>query len=187
MTGKAPDIKNAGRDRPLCFHWKALDNDWIRSLDLPRARNRQHAEARSSVLLEALIAHLAAPGQWISYSRRKEWWTSGRRYRGASYTYMTVPAAVDELATLGLLEHDRKPPGNLGWQSRFRATSKLLKRARIPIVIYDPVELIRLKDHDGELIDYQETNNTISMRRRLDEINEALSTVDLQLRAPDIR
>ena len=172
------------RDRPLCFHWKAVDIDWIKSLDLPLPRNFKHAEARASVLLEALITNLVAPGQWVSYSRRKEWWSNGTRYRGTSYSYATVLPAVDELAALGVLEHDRKPSGNLGWQSRFRATELLQERAKIPTVIYDPVELIRLKDRDDKLNDYRDTNNTISMRRRLEEINEALSAADLELHAP---
>jgi hypothetical protein len=175
-----------GRDRPLCFHWKAADSDWIKSLGLPLFRNRKHAEATESILLEALIANLVAPGQWISYSRRKEWWSNGTRYRGTAYSYATVPPTVDELSASGLLEHDRKPPGNLGWQSRFRATPKLLQTVKIPTVIYVPIELIRLKDHDEKLIDYKDTNNTISMRRGIEEINEPLSAVELQLHAPNV-
>jgi hypothetical protein len=93
-----------------------------------------------------------------------------------------VLPAVDELAAVGLLQHDRKVPGNLGWQSRFRATTVLQETVKIPTVIYDPVELIRLKDRDDKLIDYRDTNNTISMRRRLEEINEALSAADLKPR-----
>ena len=129
-SGEAAEI-NLERDRPLCFHWKAIDDDWIIFLGLPPPRKRRYAEARASVLLEALIGNLVAPGQWISYSRRKEWWTTGRRYRGSSYSYATVLTAVDTLAALGLLEHDQKPPGNLGWQSRFRATTKLLQAVKI--------------------------------------------------------
>jgi len=176
-----------GRDRPLCFHWKAADSDWIKSLGLPLFRNRKHAEATESILLEALIANLVAPGQWVSYSRRKEWWSNGTRYRGTAYSYATVPPTVDELSASGLLEHDRKPPGNRGWQSRFRATLQLVQTVKIPTVIYDPVELIRLKDHDKKLIDYSDTNNTISMRRHLREINEAVSSADLQLHAPSVQ
>jgi hypothetical protein len=175
------------RDRPLCFHWKAVDIDWIKSLDLPIPRNVKHAEARASILLEALIANRVAPGQWVSYSRRKEWWSNGTRYRGTSYSYATVLPAVDELAAVGLLDHDRKPSGNLGWQSRFRATPTLQETVKIPTVIYDPVELIRLKDRAEKLIDYRDTNNTISMRRRLEEINEALSAADLELYAPTVK
>src|SRR4029077_2383686 len=111
-TANGNESKEPARDRPLCFHWRAVDEDWIMSPHLPAHHNRKHAKARASVLLEALIANPVAPGQYVPYSRRKEWWSNGTRYRGASYTYATVLAAVDELTGLGFLEHDRKPPGN---------------------------------------------------------------------------
>ena len=76
-TANGNESKEPARDRPLCFHWKAVDQDWITSLDLPAPRNRKHAKARASVLLEALIANHVAPGQYVSYSRRKEWWSNG--------------------------------------------------------------------------------------------------------------
>lgn len=101
-NGETPDSKGATqRDLPLNFHWKAIDNDWIKSLNLPPPRNRKLGEARASVLLGALIASRAAPGQWISYSRRKEWWSTGRRYRNTAYTYATVISAVDDLSCCG--------------------------------------------------------------------------------------
>ena len=186
MDGATANSDNSKRDRALCYHWKANDSDWVKSLDLPAPRNRKHDQARASVLLEALIADRVAPEQFVSYSRRKEWWGTGTRYRDTAYTYATVIPAIDDLTRWGLLEHDRKPPGNLGWQSRFRATPILLRSVAIPPVIYDPVELVRLKDHDGKLTDYRETNNTISMRRRLNEVNEALSAAELQLNHPTV-
>ena len=165
--------KPLSHDLSLNFYWRAIDDDWIKSLDLPPARNRKYAEARASVLLNARVASQVAPGEWVAYSRRRMWWSTGRRYRNTAYTYATVVSAVDELTRLGLFEHDRKRPGNLGWQSRFRATP-VLQQLDIPHVIYDPVELIRLKDNDRTLIDYHDTSNTRPMRRRLEEINEAL-------------
>ena len=186
MDGATGNSDNSKRDRALCYHWKANDSDWVKSLNLPAPRNRKHDQARASVLLEALIADRVAPEQFVSYSRRKEWWGTGTRYRDTAYTYATVIPAIDDLTRWGLLEHDRKPPRNLGWQSRFRATPILLRSLAIPPVIYDPVELVRLKDHDGKLTDYRETNNTISMRRRLEEVNEALSAAELQLNHPTV-
>lgn len=174
------------RDLPLTFHWRALDNDWIKALDLP-SHNRKSDEARASVLLNARVASQVAPGQWISYSRRREWWSTGRRYRNTAYTYATVVSAVDELARLGLFEHDRKRPGNLGRQSRFRASPLLRGATEIPPVIYDPVELIRLKDREDRLIDYRDTLATKCMRRHVEEFNEALSTAELQLDSPTVR
>src|SRR3954447_22378012 len=123
-------------DKPLAFHWRALDERWINALDLPPARNRAYARARASIVLEALITARVQPGKWISYSRRKEWYSGGRRYRRTDYSFSTVPDVVDELECLRWLEHDRAPPGGRGWQSRFRATPGLVVTVAIPVVVH---------------------------------------------------
>jgi len=50
-----------------------------------------------------------------------------------------------------------------------------------PTVIYDPGELIRLKDVDDNLIDYGDTRRSEAMRREMREINEALRATDVDL------
>jgi hypothetical protein len=57
----------------------------------------------ASVLLEALIAN-RAPGQWVSYSRRKEWWSNSTRYRSTTYSYYTVVPVIDQLSSQGFLD-----------------------------------------------------------------------------------
>src|SRR5215217_2991659 len=161
-------------DKPLAFHWRALDEGWIDALALPKARSRAYEQARASILLETMITARSAPEAWISYSRRKNWYSTGQRYRSTAYGFSTVPKAVDELEKLDLLEHDRAEPGRFGWQSSFRATPPLIQAAALPGTVYDPGEIIRLKDEDDGLVDYMDTNNTIRMRRTLASINEAL-------------
>ncbi len=178
------------RDKPLSFHWRVIDETWIDDLSLPRSRSRKHDAARRAVIVDAALTGIAEPGQWISYSRRHDWWTQGKRYRGSAFTYATVPNAVDELTGEGLLDSQVAPPGSRGWQSRFRATSALIAAAHpalvlpatgAPTVIYDPGELIRLKDADGNLIDYEDTRRADAMRREMREINEALRATDVNL------
>jgi len=48
-------------------------------------------------------------------------------------------------------------------------------------VIYDPGELIRLKDADRKLIDYTDRPRTVAMRREMCEINEALRAANVDL------
>lgn len=172
------------RDKPLSYSWRALDAGWIEPLGLPPARSKAHSAAREAVLLDAVITGAYKPERWISYSRRHDWWADARRNRGTAYSYATVVPAVDELSALGLLEHQKRQPGGVGWQSRFRATSRLLNLLVPPAVIWDPVEVIRLKDRDGCLIDYRDTNRTIRMRARLEEINEALGSTRIELLDP---
>jgi len=62
---------------------------------------------------------------------------------------------VDQLAGLGLIEHQMMPPGNLHWQSRFRATPELLRlfaEKKIELMLAPP-ERILLRDKDGRPLD----------------------------------
>ena len=183
------------RDKPLSFHWRAVDETWIDNLGLPKPRSRKHDEARRAVIVDAALTGIAEPSRYISYSRRHDWWASGKRYRGSAFTSATVPNAVDELTGEGLLDSQVAPPGSRGWQSRFCATSALIAAARpalvlpatgAPTVIYDPGELIRLKDADGNLIDYEDTRRTDAMRCQMREINEALRATDVDLPAEGV-
>ncbi len=173
------------RDKPLSFHWKPLDPTWIDSLSLPAARSKKEADARASVLTEALVVARAEPTRWISYSRRRGFYAGQQRYSGTAYTYATVPPVIDQLAGYGLLEHDKKPPGSLGRQSRFRSSAALIATLEQPLpVLFDPLETIRLKDKNGRLVDYRDTATTEKMRRNLETINEALRAVLIELNAP---
>ena len=112
---------NWSNDKPLAFHWRAIDEGWIDALHLPPAPSNAYAQARASIVPEALITERCGPGCWISYSRRKGWYASGRCYRDTYYSFSTVPRAVVELARLGLVEHDRAPVGRR-WIPERRAT-----------------------------------------------------------------
>ena len=147
------------------------------------ARSSKRTEARGSVLLNAALVGTHEPGRWISYSRNRNWWANGSRYRGTAYTYTTVLSEVGELATAGLIEHDKRLPGSRNeWQSRFRANPDLLVAP--PAVEWHSHELIRLKDSDGHLVDYRDTDRTLGMRKRLDGMNEALTATQIDLHHP---
>jgi len=71
------------------------------------------------------------------------------------------------------------PPGNLGEQSRFRATSKLMalvEESRISLILDRP-EIIILRDADKRPISYGETRETGRMRRGLEEYNRSASSL----------
>ena len=178
------------RDKPLSFHWRTVDEFWIDDLSLPKPRSRKHDAARSAIIVDAALSGIAEPGKWISYSRRHDWWNQGKRYRESAFTYATVVPAVDELRRLWLLENQVALPGSRGRQSRLRAKPQLIEAARpalvlpameAPTVIYDPYESIRLKNADGNLIDYGDTHRSEAMRREMREINEALRATNVDL------
>jgi hypothetical protein len=169
-------------DKPLAFHWRSMDESWIDELHLPTASSKAYVRARASIVLKARITARFEPDRWISYSRRKPWYSTRKRYRSTDYSFSTVPPAVDELERLGLIEHDRAPRGRLGLQSRFRAAPALIEAVALPVLLYDPGETIRLKDEHGNLIDYRETDATIRMRRSLVMTNEVLRAEQIGIR-----
>jgi hypothetical protein len=170
----------------LSFHWTPLDQLWLDGLSLPTANSKRHIQARVSILTEAIVVGRAEPDRWISYSRRPKFYSNQDRYHGSAYSYSTVPPTIDQLAAEGLLDHDKKSPGNIGWQSRFRASSALMSTLDRPFpVLFDPMEVIRLKDSDERPVDYRDTAATERMRSRLNKINEALRAAHIDLESPD--
>ena len=141
-------------------------------------------------ITEAFVVGRADPDGWISYSRRYEFYSARRgRYWPTTYTYDTIVPAVDQLAAAGLLEHEKMPSGNRGRQSRFRASPELHKRlSDAPLaVLHDPHELVILRDHEGNLVDYSDTERSRRWRRNIEEINEGIMSAAIELRSGLVR
>jgi hypothetical protein len=131
------------------------------------------------------------PEQWISYSRRESFYSNRarKRYWPVHNMYAAVVSSVDQLDALGLIEHQRMPPGNLHWQSRFRATPELLRlfaEKEIALMLAPP-ERILLRDEDGRPLEYDDTEQTRRWRRRLEAFNEAASALTVSLDGRIIR
>jgi hypothetical protein len=96
-----------------------------------------------------------------------------------------VVGEIDLMAHLGMIDNEVADPGVRGRQSTFRATPALLDALGDPIrAVFDPRELIRLKNTDGKLIDYRETAATEHMRRQIADINDAISGANITMIAP---
>ena len=133
-------------------------------------------------MAEAIIG--AETGQPTSYSRRWCFYSKGKRYRGTDYTYGTVTTAVAECDRADVIIDHRVTPGNLGWQSSFVATDRLMQvwRAREGELVYTPSgEVIWLKDDAGQPIDYRGTRETQRLRRTLEPINEGLAPLAIEI------
>src|SRR5215813_83447 len=182
--------RDGDRDHPLGCHWRPVAADAFAALDLPPARSRAAATVRNQILAEALVIGRADPDRWISYSRRREFYAVRRsRYHSGTYTYDLIVPAVDHLDALGLLDHQRMPPGNLGWQSRFKASHALLEilNQSPPVLVHEPKECILLRDQDDSPVPYADTDQTRRWRRNLKKINEALLSVTLALNGRPVR
>ncbi len=169
------------RDRPVSFRWVPTDEGWSQALGLPPPPTALHGKVRDAILLDAGI-EAAAKGRWLSYSRGRGFYC--RRYVGTACNRDRITWAVDSLADLGLLEHQKQTPGPAGRpQSRFRATPDLLEAITAPplVTLSSACDPIRLKDCDKRLIDYSDTCRTRAMRRNLAALNEAMSSVTLAI------
>ena len=177
------------RDHPLSGHWRPIDPDAFQALRLAPAKSRAAAITRAQIIAEAFVVGRADPAAWISYSRRRAFYASRPRYWPPTYTYDNVVYVVDQLSADGLLEHQKAAPGELGWQSRFKATSELVNElSGAPIaILHDPYEVVVLRDADGNLIDYRDTDLTTRWRRRLASINEGLRAAAIGLQGRIIR
>ena len=145
---------------------------------------------RAQILTEAFVVGRADPDGWISYSRRYEFYAARRsRYWPTTYTFDTIVPAVDQLAAAGLLDHEKMPSGSRGRQSRFRASPELHKRlSDAPLaVLHDPHELVILRDHEGNLVDYSDTERSRRWRRNIEEINEGIMSAAIELRSGLVR
>jgi hypothetical protein len=173
-------------DWPLTLHWGGIRPDQIDALGLPAIGSSKRIAACSCIVADLVLARHAGD-RWVSYSRRRDHYSLGRRYRRTGYTYAFVTRTVRELRDGEMIEEQRANPGTRGWQSRMRATDRLTDGlGALDGLTYDPVEIVRFKNTDGQLIDYRDTPDTHRMRREVRQLNEAFATITINLEAPDV-
>jgi hypothetical protein len=175
-------IREGTRDRALSLNWAPVDPDAYDHLGLPDL-NPLGMKARKQIITEALVAG----NSYISYSRRHDFYNENQRYYRPTYSYRAIVPAVDQLAAAGLILHEKMRPGHRGFQSRFRASPDLLKELATVEIKYKPLELIVLRDADGNPIDYRDNRETRAMRKRLAELNEGLQSQQIGIRDRIIR
>ena len=169
-------------DFPLDFHWKT-DPAFVARAGVSLTGNRKAATALASIMSSVVLAAAAQAGGWVSYSRNTNFYAGLARYEGTSFTFDRVLAAVEKLKGMGLIEEDRALPhaGGSGWQSRIRATDALVyafEGASFEPVIHS---VLRMRDDDGRLVDYTDTQATRRMTRTVEGLNEALRPIRITL------
>ncbi len=168
------------RDHGLVFNYD-LPPDFLTPLDLPKARNRNRETARGQIIASALDH----AGSAISHSRRREHYAKrGARYDHPAYGFDAVVGSVDELHAADLLHREIAPADpTTGKQSTFRATPALLEHRLLApkLAKLKPHQLIRLRDSDKQLIDFNDTVQTSRMQRHLIAINKAVDAVKVEL------
>lgn len=152
--------------------------------DAARVLGLKAKPENAAAIAIALYAEHHGSGRRTSYSRAKTHYDLPRRYRSRLYSYRSVVGAVDQLDALGLIEHDRRPPGRRGWQSAMRAKPELIVAlgevmAPADLRMQALREPLLLRDEEGELRDYSDNRETHRMRREIQEQNEAVLGANL--------
>lgn len=89
------------RDRPLTFHWRPRTDEMMKSSVFTSRQSTDREIARQHIIAEAMLAY--EEGRYVSYSRRKAFYTGRRRYHGTAFTYANVLSAVEDLLQQGLI------------------------------------------------------------------------------------
>lgn len=137
----------------------------------------------ASIVYDAALSAREDPQRRISYSRRKAFYAAAGRYEGTDYGYDTVVPAIDALIEAGLLiDHNkvRGGPGGTGTQSSFRPAPGLADIV-LPRPDYRVGEIIRLKDSNGALVGYRDTERTTRDRCTLEAVNRQIANADIRL------
>ncbi|MCJ2101933.1 hypothetical protein [Methylobacterium sp. E-046] len=168
------------RDYILGFNYNVSESLTER-LGLPKDKHG----ALLSIIAELLVAH--EQGKAVSYSRRKVFYCGLKRYCGGGYTYARVLKWVSWLEEAGYIYNRIAPPrppheGERGTQSTMRATPKLLEACRGLLLTAVRRECLCLNGPDRKKLDYNETEETIAMRREVEEINSHLRDVQFDVR-----
>jgi hypothetical protein len=138
---------------------------------------------QAQVLLHMIPWLVIHRQQWVSYSRAQHGYPAWKKkYHGEFYTYRGVMAAVEYLERNGLIVNQVIPPGTHSVvRSRMQATHALVELMRGITIEHCPVERIVLKDSDGEVMDYAETDDIGDKRNRLNQVNAFLAGTELTL------
>ncbi|MEA1830947.1 hypothetical protein U8607_02530 [Methylobacterium durans] len=164
-----------------------VDPDLARHVGLTSTGHAGVDEVARAVLAEAILAQ--REGRATSYSRNRNCYTNAARYGGRHFTFRNVIGAVDHVADLGLVRLTKGfwHPDGTGRQSTFSATPQLAAVGdTVRRILFRKGESVILKDAHRDLMLYQDTRQTITMRRDLRDWTEAVQGSEVRLDAPDV-
>lgn len=160
----------------------------VHSGNLVEKNRAKYRNTIKKVILDLYVAHLDDPNLFVSYSRDVADYAVGKRYKKLHIGYRPLVTVVDALQDLGYVHNklgffDRKR--GIGKQSRMIATEKLIlliesapvKRNAI-VRVRDEIEL---RDENKKPIDYTETPQIKSWRKKIQAINQSLMAASVTL------
>ncbi len=165
------------RDRPLAGCWKLLVHS---DPGTPKGRRGEKEKAAISILYgDLFVTYRIDPKRWVSYSRRRDFYAHRTRYWPDTVSYTTVMRFIEREARN--IENKSSSPRQRGTQSRMRlsATAAHGFEDGGANLIFDPPEIVILRDANKRFIDYTDNAETRRIRFNLLAINDALATTEL--------
>jgi hypothetical protein len=162
---------------------------------LPNAAKVKDDHQRCLRPILANLIKAAKANSPLGISRDKNYYKLPRKYNPAALTYNRAIFCLDHLERAGLITVKKgsynRATGR-GYRTRVMASDKLLdlfgrfSPVSGPAICLDPrAERIRIKDRDKRLIDYKDDTRTKKMRKRLDDINQAIASAKIELPGAD--
>ncbi len=151
------------------------------------APSDRYRDIRNALIIALIISGWANPERRLAYPRDRNAMRLLKRYLGPMASHRGLLWAVQSLESAGLIHHRKarpgpSPKGQKRHRSTIRATAKLLETSpvahihEIRRVIWEP---IRLKNGNGHLEHYRETELTRSWRSDARAQNQALEGLQL--------
>ena len=161
------------RDIPL-NNFSTVPVGCLEYLGLATGRSHDDAAMRN-IIGQLFTESIEHHGSWISYSRRAEWWSGASYFKGSDFTLTTVSRAVERLAGMRYIEHEKAAPMpyGSGMQSRFRPAYLLFEffsSAAMPTPTYCG-PLLLMRDEWKKPIAYRRTDGSDRMLRQIEGIN----------------
>ncbi|MBA4160501.1 MAG: hypothetical protein C0515_00105 [Novosphingobium sp.] len=120
---------------------------------------------------------------FVSYSRSRDYYD--KRVNHPLLGFRRVVTGVDQLDAGGWIEHFKQVPGGRGWQSSMVATpelrlvvQELIGSSPLPLAM--PFQRVLLRDKDRLPLPIPDTREIDRMVRAIDQVNEALASVDVR-------
>ncbi len=157
----------------------------------------------TALVLDLWVANITSVNPYRYVSKNKTDYQKGTRYRKLYFKYDVFVGSLNDLIELGYIDEVKGYRfENLSIRTRIKAAAKLLNLFRNPasgipklieqhgitsVVVkeIEEIELVRLKDKDKNLIDYEDDEHTQQMRSNLEKINSFISKSKVALHITD--
>ncbi|MGD9671561.1 MAG: hypothetical protein AB7U75_21365 [Hyphomicrobiaceae bacterium] len=168
-------------DVPLSARWAGVTDDDILNAGLGGLSPHMREVVRYTF---ACLVMAATVDKWVSFSLNRSFYGPWCKfYEGRHFSYANHRQVMEILDAAGLIILEKQKPFGFDWQSRMRASQKLLALAQSwGQILPSPGRLICLKGEKGKkkkasLIVYEETEETRRMRIQMEAVNESIASV----------